>query len=105
MESVRPTIPYLVQHFGYDNAPMDRHFASLKSERVPHRRYLTRAKGRHDIFHCIEVLYNRKNRHSALRYMSPDQLKQSLRMCANWYPLNGGNSFKQGARRDSDTVT
>ena len=67
----------------YDNAPMESFFGTLKSERVHHRRYRTRAEARQDIFHYIEIFYNRKRRHSAIGYMSPAQFEQSLKMCAN----------------------
>ena len=67
----------------YDNAPMESFFGTLKTERVHHRRYQTRAEARRDIFHYIEVFYNRKRRHSALGYMSPDQFEKSQKMCAN----------------------
>jgi hypothetical protein len=43
----------------------------------------SRAEARHDIFYYIEVFYNRKHRHSALGYVSQDQLEQSRKMCAN----------------------
>jgi transposase InsO family protein len=66
----------------YDNAPMESFFGTLKTERVHHRRYRTRAEARQDIFHYIEVFYNRKRRHSALGYMSPDQFEKS-QVCAN----------------------
>jgi len=55
----------------YDNAPMESFFSSLKSERVHHCRYLTRADARHDLFNFIEVFYNRQRRHSSLGYLSP----------------------------------
>lgn len=67
----------------YDNAPMESFFGTLKTERVHHRRYRTRAEARQDIFHYIEAFYNRKRRHSALGYMSPDQFERSQKMCAN----------------------
>jgi transposase InsO family protein len=67
----------------YDNAPIESFFGTLKSERVNHRRYRTRAEARLDIFHYIEVFYNRKRRHSALGYLSPAQFEHSLKVCAN----------------------
>ena len=56
---------------------------ALKTELVHHRRYQTRAEARRDIFHYIEVFYNRKRRHSALGYMSPDQFEKSQKVCTN----------------------
>jgi len=55
----------------YDNAPMESFWGSLKTERVFHRRYATRAEAKSDIFEYIEVFYNRYRRHSALGYKSP----------------------------------
>jgi len=55
----------------WDNAPVESFFATLKRERVYHRRYRTRAEARADLFQYIEVWYNRKRRHSSLGYLSP----------------------------------
>jgi putative transposase len=54
---------------------------------VHHRRYRTRAEARADIFHYIEVWYNRKHRHSSLGYLSPvnyeiQRAEQQLAMAA-----------------------
>ena len=57
----------------WDNAPMESFFNSLKNERVFHRRYLTRAQARQDLFDYIEVFYNRKRRHSSIGYQTPAQ--------------------------------
>ena len=67
----------------YDNAPMESFFGTLKSERVHQRRYRTREEARQDVFHYIEIFYNRKRRHSAIGYVSPAQFEQSLEMCVN----------------------
>jgi transposase InsO family protein len=55
----------------YDNAPMESFFHTLKTERVHHRKYATRAEAQRDIFAYIEGFYNRTRRHSALGYISP----------------------------------
>jgi putative transposase len=60
----------------YDNAPMESFFASLKTERVHHRHYPTRAAARTDIFDYIEAFYNRFRRHSALDYLNPVAFEQ-----------------------------
>ena len=57
----------------WDNAPMESWFNSLKNERVFHRRYATRAGAKADLFDYIEVFYNRKRRHSGLRYQIPNE--------------------------------
>ena len=56
----------------YDNAPMESFFGTLKSERVHHRVYRTRAEARPDLFYYIEAFYNRRRRHSSLDYLSPE---------------------------------
>jgi len=55
----------------WDNAPVESFFATLKVERVYHRRYETREEARADLFQYVEVWYNRKRRHSSLGYLSP----------------------------------
>lgn len=60
----------------YDNAPMESFFASLKTERVHHRHYPTRAAARTDVFDYIEAFYNRFRRHSALDYLNPVAFEQ-----------------------------
>jgi transposase InsO family protein len=60
----------------YDNAVVESFFASLKRERVYQRQYRTRIEAQQDIFHYIEVWYNRKRRHSKLGYRSPEQYEQ-----------------------------
>ena len=60
----------------YDNAPIESFFGTLKSELVYHRRYLTRAEARTDLFFYIEAFYNRRRRHSTLGYLSPEAFEQ-----------------------------
>ena len=48
-----------------DNAPMESFFHSLKTERVHHRIYGTRAEARRDLFQYIEGFYN--SRRAAIR--------------------------------------
>jgi hypothetical protein len=40
------------------NAPMESFFHTLKTERVHHRVYATRAEARRDLFHYVEGFYN-----------------------------------------------
>ena len=56
----------------YDNAPMESFFGTLKSELVYHRVYHTRDEAKADVFFYIESFYNRRRRHSALDYLSPE---------------------------------
>lgn len=61
-----------------DNAVTERFFRSLKSERVNHRRYLTRQQAKADIINYIEPFYNQKRRHYKLGNISPAQYEQAL---------------------------
>ena len=60
----------------YDNAPMESFFGTLKSEWVHHHVYHTRDDARSDLFFYIESFYNRRRRHSALDYLSPEAFEQ-----------------------------
>jgi transposase InsO family protein len=55
----------------WDNAVAESFFHTLKTERVHHQRYQTRAEAKKDIFEYIEVFYNRERLHSANNYWSP----------------------------------
>jgi putative transposase len=59
----------------YDNAPMESFFHTLKTERVHHRQYATRAEAQRDIFAYIEGFYNRIRRHSSIGYISPIEME------------------------------
>ena len=60
----------------WDNAPAESFFSTLKVERIHRRRYLTKEQARVDIFHYIEVFYNRQRSHSKLGYVSPLQYER-----------------------------
>ena len=62
----------------YDNAAMESFWGTLKTELVHHRRYQTREQARQSIFRYIECWYNRKRRHSAIGYVSPEEFEASL---------------------------
>jgi len=57
----------------WDNAPMESFYATLKGELVELRDYLTRDEARADVFQYVEGFYNRRRRHSAIGYMTPEQ--------------------------------
>jgi transposase InsO family protein len=59
----------------YDNAPMESFFHTLKTERVHHCQYKTRAEAQRDIFAFIEGFYNRTRLHSAIGYIAPIQME------------------------------
>jgi transposase InsO family protein len=62
----------------YDNALIESFWGTLKTELVHHRQYRTRAQARSSIFQYIECWYNRRRRHSAIGYVSPEQFEASL---------------------------
>ena len=59
----------------WDNAVVERFFASLKTERVFSKSYQTREEARMDIIDYIEMFYNSKRSHSYLGYMSPREFE------------------------------
>lgn len=79
----RVTIKYLKRHEFiqsmsgkgncYDNAIMESFFHLLKSEHVSFQTYRSRQEAKNSIFDYIEIFYNRKRRHSALGYCSPEE--------------------------------
>lgn len=56
----------------WDNAVTESFFSSLKREMVHRRRFETHDQARTAVFRWIEVWYNRRRRHSALGYLSPE---------------------------------
>lgn len=62
----------------YDNAAMESFWATLKKELAHHQKYETQEQARQSIFKYIETWYNRKRRHSAIGYKSPEQFEASL---------------------------
>jgi len=62
----------------YDNAVMESFFKTLKTELVYHQDYATLEEARRSIFQYIECWYNRRRRHSALDYKSPEAFEASL---------------------------
>ncbi len=64
----------------WDNAPMESFYHSMKTEWVVFEDYRTLDEARASIFSYIELFYNRKRRHSAIDYLSPENYEQ--RMCA-----------------------
>lgn len=61
----------------YDNAAMESFWGTLKTELVYREEYRTRDQARGAIFRYIECWYNRRRRHSAIGYMSPEQFEAS----------------------------
>ena len=62
----------------YDNAVVESFFGLMKRERVNRVRYRTRDQARADVFHYIEVFYNRNRRHGYLGNISPADFEKAL---------------------------
>lgn len=60
----------------YDNAYMESFFGTLKTELVHGQRYKYRQDARLSIFEYVMMFYNRRRRHSALGYKSPEQYEK-----------------------------
>jgi len=56
----------------WDNAPMERFMNSLKNEWTNHRHYGCVEDVQRDLFWYIEIFYNRRRRHEALGYLTPE---------------------------------
>ncbi len=59
-----------------DNALAESLYASLQVELLDRRRWRTRDELKLAIFEYIEVFYNRRRRHSALGYLSPEEFER-----------------------------
>ena len=69
----------------YDNAVIERAWGTLKTELDVEDGQLcwpTRQQARSDIFLYIEGFYNRRRRHSALGYLSPDAFERQYTLGA-----------------------
>jgi putative transposase len=63
----------------YDNALVESFFASLETELIDRSVWSTREAARTAVFEYIEAFYNRRRRHSALGYLSPDEFERRYR--------------------------
>jgi transposase InsO family protein len=62
----------------YDNAVSESFWGTFKCELVYLEHYATRAQAKASIFEWIECWYNRKRRHSALGFKSPEEFETEL---------------------------
>jgi putative transposase len=62
----------------WDNAVAESFFATLKTELVYRRRFVTRTEAREAIFDFIETFYNSHRRHSTLGYLSPMEFENKF---------------------------
>jgi putative transposase len=67
----------------YDNAMAESFFATIEKELLAHRTFRTRDEARRAIFDYIEGFYNRRRRHSAIGYLSPEEFERTLRRTAD----------------------
>jgi putative transposase len=50
-------------------------FHTLKTELVHHKRYATKEDAKRDLFQYIEGYYNSRRIHSAIGYITPNQME------------------------------
>ena len=62
----------------YDNAVMESFWGTLKTEHVYRQKFATREAAKTSIFLWIEGWYNRRRRHSAIGYQSPEAFEAGL---------------------------
>jgi transposase InsO family protein len=62
----------------WDNAMMESFFGTLKTELVYHENYESKSEARSSVIAWIEGWYNRRRRHSAIGYLSPEAFEARL---------------------------
>jgi putative transposase len=62
----------------WDNAMMESFFGSFKTELIHHEKFQTRQQAKSRIIAWIEGWYNRRRRHSAIGYKSPEAFEAEL---------------------------
>jgi putative transposase len=62
----------------WDNAVAESFIKTIKTELVYDHKFLTKHQANLEIFDYIEIWYNRKRRHSALGYLSPELFEKLL---------------------------
>jgi putative transposase len=67
---------------GYDNAPMESFFGSLKTELVHRTTFPTKAAARQALFDYVEIFYNRRRRHSGVGFLTPAQAYEQMAKAA-----------------------
>ena len=62
----------------FDNAMAESFWATLKTEFYDRRSWPTRAEARREVARWIEIVYNRRRRHSSLDYTSPVAFENTI---------------------------
>jgi len=66
----------------WDNAVAESFFGTLKQELVYRKFYKSRIEATMDIFDYVEIFYNKRRRHSALKYLTPEEKEQKEKKVA-----------------------
>lgn len=66
----------------WDNAVAESFFHTLKTELIYEIIYQTKGEAKQNIFHYLEVYYNRKRRHSSIGYQTPFEFENQLQEVA-----------------------
>lgn len=67
----------------WDNAVAESFFKTIKSELIYHYKFSAWLEAKRAIFEYIEIWYNRKRKHSALGYLSPEEYEFKLLQIRN----------------------
>jgi putative transposase len=67
----------------WDNAVAESFFKSLKSELIYGNKLTTKEQMELEIFEYIEIWYNKKRRHGALKYKTIEEFNNQNRICKN----------------------
>ena len=59
----------------WDNAPMESFFHTIKTEELHHHTFKTKDEAKSIVFKYIEIYYNRNRIHSAIGYLTPEQME------------------------------
>jgi putative transposase len=76
----------------WDNAPTESFFATIKKELIHRCQFANRADAHKAIFAWIEIWYNRKRKHSALGYLSPEAFERKHQKEQEQTSLNQASS-------------
>ncbi len=64
----------------WDNAVAESFFKTIKTESIYRHNFKSKREARIEVFRYIEIWYNRKRRHSALKYATPLEIENLFNM-------------------------